>query len=229
MLLETEREQVAHWGRRLRPDGLVVGTAGNLSIRRDDLLVISPSGLDYEVIGPADVCVVRRDGTVLEGPYPPSTELPLHVAAYDTTPDIGAVVHTHSPYATALGLVLDELPAVHYLIAMLGGPVPVAAYATPGSAELARHVGTGLAGRSALLLRNHGSVTTGPALAAAYDHSVLLEWLAGLYARARQLGTPSLVDAGELAVVAGLLEHYRRSPNSPDSPGAPVDGSDVGM
>ncbi|HEU5004235.1 MAG TPA: class II aldolase/adducin family protein [Actinomycetota bacterium] len=195
--------------RRLGPDGLATGTAGNLSVRvAPDRILVTPSGVAYGTLQTGHLCLVSEAGEVIEaGPHAPSTELPMHLAAYRAT-GAGAVVHTHSPYATTLGTLVDEIPGVHYLVALLGGPVRVAAYATPGSAELAAGMAAGLEGRSALLLGNHGAVTVGATLHEAYERAVLLEWLCALYYRARLAGEPRILDAGELARVAALLEHY---------------------
>lgn len=210
-LLLREREAVVAFARRLGPDGLAVGTSGNLSVRSGNRVAITPRGLAYDRLDTASVCIVTLGGEPVVGDLAPSTELPLHLAVYAAT-GAGAVVHTHSPYATVLAAVVEELPAVHYLVATLGGPVPVAPYATPGSPELAAHVARALAGRSAALLGSHGAVTTGGTLEEAYSRAVLLEWLCALYYRARLLGEPRLVDAGELARVGALLEHYLQDP-----------------
>jgi L-fuculose-phosphate aldolase len=212
MLLEAERHSVVDTARQLLATGLVIGTAGNVSLRTGDMVLITPSGVDYRSLTPGQVCVVDVHGHVHEAAIPPSTELPLHLAAYRSarspSDQVAAVVHTHSPYATAVGLVIDTLPAVHYLIAMLGGPVPVVPYATPGSQALADGIGAALSGRSALLLRNHGVVTVGPTLRATLEKASLVEWLAEVYAKARVLGTPAIVGDEELARVAHLLAHY---------------------
>lgn len=212
MLLEAERQQVVDAAQDLLAAGLVIGTAGNVSLRTGDMVVITPSGVDYRSLTAEQVCLVDVGGHVHEAALAPSTELPLHLAAYRSARSpadkMAAVVHTHSPHATAVGLVIDTLPAVHYLIAMLGGPVPVVPYATPGSEALADGIGAALPGRSALLLRNHGVVTVGPTLRVALERASLVEWLAELYANARALGTPALVSDEELARVAHLLAHY---------------------
>ncbi|HYR63884.1 MAG TPA: class II aldolase/adducin family protein, partial [Actinomycetota bacterium] len=105
-----------------------------------------------------------------------------------------------------------ELPPVHYLISLLGGPVRVAPYATPGSAELAAHMAAALDGRSAVLLGNHGTITTGDTLEQAYSRALLLEWMCGVYYRARLLGEPRLLDLEEIAKVGRQLEHYLQDP-----------------
>lgn len=207
MLAREARDTVAAHARRLLTDGLVVGTAGNLSARTGEWLAVTPSAVDYARIGPADICLVDGAGRLVDGRGAPTTELPLHRAAYAAT-GAAAVVHTHSPYATALSAVVEELPAIHYLIVDLGGPVPVAPYATPGSEELGARVGAALEGRTAVLLRNHGALTVGPTLARAYRRSVLLEWLAATYHRARQVGEPAVLGEQELERVGRLLRDY---------------------
>ena len=163
MLLEAERTLIVHHAGLLRPDGLVVGTAGNLSIRAGELVAITPSSVDYDELDPGLVCVVGLDGETVEGERSPSSELPMHLAVYHAT-GAAAIVHTHAPYATTLGTVVDELPAIHYMIAELGGPVRVAPYATFGSDELAGSVMAALDGRSAVLLGSHGTLTIGDSL-----------------------------------------------------------------
>jgi L-fuculose-phosphate aldolase len=202
-----QRDIVVRYAKRLVPDELATGTAGNLSVRESDVVAITPSGIAYELLTPGDVALVSLDGTLMQGR--PSTELPLHLAVYRETAS-AAVVHTHSPFATALGTVADQLPAIHYLVAELGGPVPVVPYATPGSDDLAQAATAALQGRSAVLLRNHGTLTVGDSLPRAYARAVLLEWLAALYYRARAFGEPSLLSEEELARLAGLVTTYGR-------------------
>ena len=208
MLLEAERALIVDQAGRLRPDGLVVGTAGNLSVRSGELVAITPTSVDYDALDPGLVCVVGLDGHVVESPLAPSSELPMHLAVYHAT-DAAAIVHTHAPHATALATVVEELPAIHYLIAELGGPVRVAPYATFGTDELAASVMEALAGRSAVLLRSHGTLTIGRSLEEAYWRSVLLEWLSALYYRAALLGTPRLIPTAEIELVAEQLRALR--------------------
>jgi L-fuculose-phosphate aldolase len=204
MLLEAERALIVHHAGLLAPDGLVVGTAGNLSVRSGDLVAITPSSVDYDVLDPGLVCVVGLDGEVVDARRPPSSELPMHRAVYRAT-GATAIVHTHAPYATTLATVVDELPAIHYMIAELGGAVRVTPYATFGTHELADSVTDALQGRSAVLLGSHGTLTIGDSLEQAYARSVLLEWLAALYYRATLLGDPRLLPADEIELVAERL------------------------
>ncbi|WP_373695071.1 class II aldolase/adducin family protein [Actinomycetospora aeridis] len=195
--MRDEREAVVAYSRRMAGDGLAVGTSGNVSVRTGDLVAITPTGVAYEALDPQDVCLVDLDGAPVDGHLRPSSEVPMHTAVYRAT-DAGAVVHTHPLYATALSTLLDELPGVHYLVAQLGGPVRVVPYAPYGTEELARLGVEGLAGRTAVILANHGATTYGAHLEQAYTRSLTLEWLCRLWAEARKLGEPRLLDAGQL-------------------------------
>ena len=212
MLLAAAREQVVSACRELSGTGLVVGTAGNVSVRAGDLVAVTPTGVRYAGLTPDLVGVHRLDGSPVEAPLRPSSELPLHLALYAARPEAGAVVHTHSPAATALSTLVDEVPAMHYYVAMFGGPVPVAPYATYGSEDLARNAVHALRDRTACLLGNHGAVTIGPDLATAHDKSVYLEWLCDVYLRASSAGTPRLLPPAEIAAVAVKLAGYGQQP-----------------
>ncbi|MFF4651176.1 class II aldolase/adducin family protein [Streptomyces sp. NPDC001380] len=215
MLLAEARAQVVRHARRLRPDGLVVGTAGNLSVREGGLLAVTPSGVDYDDLTPGLVGVHRLDGSPVEAPLPPSSELPFHLAAYDAT-GAGAVVHTHSPAATAAACLdgLSQLPPVHYYTAMFGGPLQIAPYAVYGSPELAAGVAAALAGgRRGCLLANHGAVTAAAGLPEAYGLALQLEWLCDVYLRTRAAGLPRTLDAGQLEEAAAKLADYGRDPS----------------
>lgn len=191
---------LAGYGRRAVADGLVSGPSGNLSVRAGDEVTVTPRKVPLDALDPADCPVVSLDGRLLRGDREPSSETPMHLAIYRAT-GAGAVVHTHSPYATALSTVASELPAVHYTIVGLGGPLAVAPYATFGTDELAGHVLAALAGRTAALLASHGTVAYGADLAEAYQRAVLVEWLATLYVRARRLGEPAVLSEEQLAEV----------------------------
>jgi L-fuculose-phosphate aldolase len=222
MLLGPERRLVVRYAKRLRPDGLVVLTAGNLSVRSGDLVAITPGSFDYDELTPERICVIGLDGSVAEAPLAPSSEVPMHLGVYDAVPEACAVVHTHAPFASALSTVVDELPALHYLIAELGGPVRVAPYATFGSNELAENVARALEGRTAALLGNHGTIAFGETLEQAYSRTLLLEWLSALYLRSSLLGAPRLLAGEEIELVARKLSR-KGAPagSSPPSGSAP--------
>ena len=210
MQLADERAAIVEYCLKMQADDLTVGTSGNLSVRSGDLIAITPSGVDYDALTPEMVCVVDRDGTVVEGDLEPSTEVPMHTAVYAAT-DAGAVVHSHPLYCTAVSVTLDEVPPVHYMLALLGGPVRVAPYARFGSPELAEGSVAAMADRSGVLLRNHGATTYGDTLAKAYTRSLYLEWVCRLYHHAAQIGTPALLSAEQMAEVAEVIGGYGQS------------------
>ena len=205
MTLEREREQVAAASRRLAAEGLVHGTAGNVSARSGDLVAVTPTGAVLADVEPDQVTVVGLDGTVVDGRLEPTSEVDLHLGVYRRF-DTGAVVHTHAPMATALSCVLDELPCVHYQMLLLGGTVRVAPYATFGSAELAESVLDALDGRTAALMANHGALAHASDPAAAVELSLLLEWACSVYWHAAAIGTPRTLDQAQMEdVVAAVV------------------------
>lgn len=207
MLLETERRELVAYCRRLRADGLVVGTSGNISVRARDLLAVSPSGLDYDEMTAETVGVHRLDGEPVEAPFAPTSELPMHLAVYERTP-AGAVVHTHSAAATAVSALVDELPSIHYLVGLFGGPVRVAGYAPYGSPELAAAAIAALDGRTGCLLANHGALTYGTSLREAYAGAGYLEWLCEVYLRAATAGRPRELPPDEIDRIRRRLAAY---------------------
>ena len=207
--LRAARAQLVGYSARLLDDGLAVGSAGNISVRVGDIVAITPSGISYTEMRAEDVCLVALDGTELaEHTETPSSETPMHLAIYAAT-KAAAVVHTHSPEVIALSAAREELPAIHYAITGLGGPVRVAPYVRFGSAGLAAAAVTALDGRSAAILRNHGAVTYGRDLAQAYDRALLLEWLARTYRLALCYGEPAILSAADLDEVTAEARRRR--------------------
>ncbi|GAA1164752.1 class II aldolase/adducin family protein [Nocardioides aquiterrae] len=203
------RAEVADAARRLAAEGLLIGTAGNVSARDADRIAVTGTGVVLGECTAADVTVVSPDGAVLEGDLVPTSELDLHLGVYAGT-DAAAVVHTHAPYATAAACVLVELPVLHYQQLLLGGEIPVAPYATFGTPELAAGVLGALKGRQAALMANHGSVAVGASLAKAVENALLLEWLAALHHRASALGTPRVLSQEQQAdvITQALTRNY---------------------
>jgi L-fuculose-phosphate aldolase len=203
------REHVAEVARRAAHEGLVVGTAGNLSARSDGLVGVTASGVVLGGCRAEDVTVVSLTGEVVDGDLAPTSELSLHLGIYADS-DAGAVVHTHAPFSTALACVLDELPVLHYQQLSLGGAIRVAPYATFGTPELAVAVRAALEGRQAALMANHGSVAIGSSPEAALENALLLEWLAALHHRASVLGTPRVLTQAEQddVIHQAVSRHY---------------------
>jgi len=215
-----DREDLVAHARRMAPDDLAPGMSGNLSVRRGGVMAITPSGMPYERMNPADICLVRTsDAVLLSGPQP-STETPMHLAMYQAG-NAAAIVHTHSPFVVALSTVLDELPAIHYAMADLGGPVRVAPYLRFGTDKLAAGAAAALAGRSAVFLRNHGALACGPTLARAYERARTLEWLARVYWYARLAGTPQTLSEGALTEVSDAVRALRYGETVPPDAAPP--------
>lgn len=191
--------------RQVMVERLSLGTSGNLSTRTSTGMLITPSGVEPDAMEPDDLCEMSAAGELLAGGRP-SSEWQAHRAIYAVSDD-DAIVHTHAAMSTAVSTVVDELPAVHYMITRLGGPVPVAPYATFGTEELAASVAHELAGRRAVICRNHGAFVTGATLHDALANARLLEWLCEVYWRASSLGSPHILSADDLAA---MLEQARR-------------------
>ncbi|MFP1623663.1 class II aldolase/adducin family protein [Streptomyces sp. 5K101] len=207
--IEQAWQDVVTTARRTTAEGLVVGTSGNVSVRVGDLVLVTPSGVPYDRLGPDDTVAVDLDGHQVIGTLAPTSELPLHLEVYRSTP-AGALVHTHAVHATAVSTLVPELPPVHYMTAALGGPVRVAPYALYGTPELARNMLTALRDRTACLLQNHGTVAYGASLAQAYDRTAQLEWMCRVWLTASSLPslTPRLLSPEELTAAATQLHTY---------------------
>ncbi|MFF8960910.1 class II aldolase/adducin family protein [Streptomyces sp. NPDC014894] len=195
--------------RRTAAEGLVVGTSGNVSARLGPLVLVTPSGVPYDRLGPQDATVVDLRGKRVLGDLEPTSELPLHLEVYRHT-DALAVVHTHAVHATAVSTLVPELPPVHYMAAALGGPVRVAPYALYGTEALAANMLRALEGRTACLLRNHGTVAHGQSLDQAYDRTAQLEWMCRLWLTAASVPghSPSLLSEDQLAEAAEQFRGY---------------------
>jgi L-fuculose-phosphate aldolase len=209
MLLQREREELAAAGRRLAQANLVIGTGGNLSARRDDMVAVTPTGGVLGELTAEMMTVIDLDGRIVDGKLAPTSEVPMHLAVYRAT-GTGAIAHAHALASTAVACTRDELPAVHYTMLAIGGAIRVAPYATFGSDELAENVTKALQGKSAALMQNHGSIAHGPTLAKAVENLELLEWAAELYSRGVALGTPRILSQAELdaAFLTAIEKNY---------------------
>ncbi|MFB6986006.1 MULTISPECIES: class II aldolase/adducin family protein [unclassified Streptomyces] len=202
-------DAVVATARRTAADGLVVGTSGNVSARVGGTVLVTPSGVPYDRLGPEDAVGVDLEGNQVLGELVPTSELPLHLAVYRNS-DAAAVVHTHAVHATAVSTLVPEVPPVHYAAAMLGGTVRVAAYARYGTEELAENMLAALRDRTGCLLQNHGTVTHGATLEEAYDRTAQLEWLCRLWLAASSVPgrTPNLLSTAQLRDVQEALKGY---------------------
>ena len=191
------RRQIVEKSLQAYRAGLFAGTSGNMSAycRAENIMYITPTSVRYETMKPDDVVAMRLDGTVLGGEKQPSSEWRMHAAVYRAFPDTGAVFHTHSPHATAFAVVHRPIPAT--LIEMhffLGGDVPCAKYARPGTDAVGENAAAVLAGKGGCLLENHGVLAAGRDLDEAYLRAEYIEDAAKIYILANTLGTPVTVD-----------------------------------
>jgi L-ribulose-5-phosphate 4-epimerase len=210
-VLEGVRRSVCALHEELRRGGLVVWTAGNISARVPDreLMVIKPSGVSYDDLTPESMVVCDLRGAVVDGDLSPSSDTAAHAFVYRHRPDVGGVVHTHSPYATAWAARGEEIPCV--LTAMadeFGGPVPVGPFARIGGDEIGQAIVDTLAGsRSpAVLLRSHGVFTIGRTARDAVKAAVMCEDVARSVHLARQLGDVKPLDPAD---VDALYDRYQ--------------------
>lgn len=196
------REEIVTCVRELSNAGLVIGTAGNVSARLGSRMLITPSGKPYDQMESGDICLLDEHGGAVEpdGAPEPSSETPLHLAAYAAT-DARAVVHFHGLYSTAVATTAQSLPVIHYYAVRLGGEIRVAPYSTFGSSQLASDVAAAIRDRKAALMANHGGVAVGATLSEAYANAELLEWLCQLHTLAFSIGDPRRLTSTDISAV----------------------------
>ncbi len=209
------RAQILDACRQMAASGLIRGTSGNVSCREGGHFLITPSGVPVEKMTPEGMVAVGFDGAVIGGGKP-SSEWHFHRDILRSRPDIHAVVHTHSPHATALACLREDLPPFHYMIAMAGGDtIRCAPYALFGTETLSRHAVAALGDRKACLLANHGLIALGRDLDEALAIAVEIESLCEQYLLARQVGTPVLLSADEMREVIEQFKGYGRHAQAP--------------
>ncbi|TYT62476.1 class II aldolase/adducin family protein [Natrialba swarupiae] len=211
MILESQRRAVVDGAPDLA--ALTPGRTGNLSVRdgRDgDAFAITPTGVPYDGFDAADVPVVGLDGDQRGGEMAPSSEVPMHTSIYRRE-DVGAIVHTHSPWSTAMAVAREPLPSIHYMIVAVGKRVPVAEYAPYGTDELAENIVRAMdeADATASFIENHGLVVTAPDLETAVENTHHVESLARLYLQTRAAGLePTTLSDDQLETVLEKFESY---------------------
>lgn len=207
------RQEIIETCRKMNALGINQGTSGNVSARWDEGLLVTPSGIDYDALSPEDIVHLRMDGSCAH-PLAPSSEWRFHRDILQSRPEIGAVVHAHPAYCTALSMTGQEIPAVHYMIAAAGGPtVRCAPYRTFGTEALSQAALEALDGRLCCLLANHGMIACGVTLAKALWLAGELETLARQYSIALQLGAPlNVLPDEEIAVVVEKFKSYGPRP-----------------
>ena len=209
------RQKIISFCREMNATGLNQGTSGNISARHGSDMLITPSGVPYDELEPDAIVATALDGDAptWRGDLKPSSEWHFHRAILKAKPEQGAIVHTHSTFATVLSISRREIPACHYMIAAFGGAtVRCAEYATFGTPELSANVIAAMEDRSACLLANHGMIACGSNLDRAMWAAVELETLSRQYFHALQLGGLVVLDGAEMARVAEKFKSYGPRP-----------------
>ncbi|MCY0892715.1 MAG: class II aldolase/adducin family protein [Acidibacillus sp.] len=205
-------DTVIDFAQRMVKDRLVTGTSGNISclLQSGSHIAITPTGVPYHELTVDKMSVVHLSGDHCRGLFP-SSETPMHLGIYQGRKDVQAVVHTHSMYATTFAVLGEPIPALHYMIAALGGnEIPVTShYAQYGTLELAQSAVSAMGDVfSGVLLRNHGAITVGTSVAKAYQHAILVEEMAELYYRTRCIGDPKLLTDQQMNDVFDGFKTY---------------------
>lgn len=213
---QQERQAVLDAANAMYRQGLVVATSGNVSARcagaEPPLMAITAAGKDYEHLSLEDIVVVDFEGEPIVGEAIPSTEMLLHRAIYKARPDVGAVMHTHSVYASAMAVAGVTIPPlIDEMVVLLGDRVQVSEYTFPGTEELGEAVVAALGERNAALIRNHGAVGIGATTAHAFRACQLIERMAHIYATAQQIGTVSPLPDEAVAIELELFRMKRRA------------------
>lgn len=210
---ETLRQALIAGARRLVSSGLTRNTSGNISHRVERGFLVTPTGMPYDTLEPADIVFIDETGAP-HGRRLPSSEWRIHYDLFAARPEVAVVLHAHSPFCTSIACLGQGIPAFHYMIATLGGAdIRCAGYATFGTEELSSHAVAALAGRKACLLANHGMIVLGRDLDDAFKLGIELETLAEMYWRARQIGEPVILDAAEMARVVEKFKTYGKQPD----------------
>jgi len=206
-----KRQSIIDACRRMNALGINQGTSGNISLRHDAGMLVTPTSVPYETMQPEQIVFMGFDGS-FDSSQRPSSEWRFHLDILKARPEVNAVVHAHPPYATTLAIMGREIPPVHYMVAVAGGDsIRCAPYATFGTEELSRHAVSALEDRLACLLAHHGMIAIGPSLPKAMWLAVEVETLARQYHGCLQIGTPPLLSKAEIKNVLSRMAGYGSS------------------
>ena len=190
MNAEQHAESLVETGKKLVKHGLVTGSFGNASLRLPDqnLVLVTPSGMDYERMTVDDLVTIDMDGNKVQGKHKPTSEAPMHLAIYASRQDVHSIIHTHSPFATTLACAELPIPPVHYLMAGIGGTVPLARFATFGTREIGEEAAKALGQEfKAVLLAKHGVIAVGTTLEDTFFVAETVEYVASIYCRLKAM------------------------------------------
>lgn len=211
------RQDVVNALRALGEKQLNKGTAGNVSVRTGTGMLVTPTGVSPVHLTPEQVVHVSLDGQADPGQLKPSSEWQMHAAIYRARPDMAAIVHCHSPYATMLACAHKPIPAMHYMVAAAGGDcIPLADYARFGSPALSAAAAAALQATRACLLANHGQIALGTDLTGALNLAELVEEQAQVYWGSLAIGGPVLLDQQQMKEVAIAFSGYGQQDGTTD-------------
>lgn len=204
------RRQLVDYAQQLDSSGLSAGKSGNLSLRSDDTILITPSAVAYDTLQPEHIVALRTNGEPLPGEQlQASSEWRFHCDLYRSRADIHAIVHAHSPACTALACTGRGIPAFHYMVAIAGGrQIPLADYALFGTAELSANIVSAISDLQACLLANHGMLAVGGSLDRAFNLAREVEGLAAQYVLALQIGGVKVLNDRQMDAVIERFKHY---------------------
>lgn len=211
MRFEKEKKLIIKYSIEMLKKNLTKGSGGNISIflREENLILITPSGVDYYQMQPEDIVTLDLNGKIVEGNRKPSSEYLMHKIFYENRKDINSIVHCHSIYSSTLACLHWEIPAAYYLIGVSGGEnVRCAEYGTYGTKELAENVYKGMVDRYAVLLANHGLLTGAKDLPNAFSKAEEVELCAEIYYRAKSIGEPKIIKTSEVNKMLKKFESY---------------------
>jgi L-fuculose-phosphate aldolase len=203
-----KRQAIIDACRRMNALGINQGTSGNISVRHDDGMLVTPTGLPYESMRPEDIVFMKMTGE-WQGSREPSSEWRFHLDILQARPEVNAVVHAHPPFCTSLSILERRIPPIHYMIAVAGGSdIRCAPYATFGTSELSANAVEALRDRKACLLAHHGMIATGPTLDTAMWLAVEVETLARQYLTCLAVSEPPLLPEQEIENVISRMANY---------------------
>ncbi|MEA4895063.1 MAG: class II aldolase/adducin family protein [Oscillospiraceae bacterium] len=204
MTIEQMKQEVCDYSRQSYSEKLFAGTSGNLSLFNGEIMVITPTSIAYETITAEDMVAMKLDGTVLEGKHNPSSEWRMHAAVYEAKPEVRAIIHTHSPYATAFAVNNKSIPTILIeMVPFLGGDIPLALFAVPGTREVGLEAVKVLKERTGCLLANHGVLTVGDTLARAHIRAIYVEDAAKICSIAMGNGEIVTIPEKYISVMGG--------------------------
>jgi L-ribulose-5-phosphate 4-epimerase len=208
-MYESERKQIIDVGIALDRYRLISLSGGNASMRIGAHILVTPSGMAYEALVPSDVVVMDCKGKVIEGERRPSVDTVALLHIYNNMPEVNAIIHTHQPYATAVGLVMDELPGFcTTLVNATLGSVTVAPYSSAASLDMGVRTVEYIGDRRAVILRNHGVITVGPTMKDALYAAVYLEDACRTYSAACSMGVPRGLTQVQIDEAVETFRHY---------------------